>query len=311
MKSIAKIGLSLVSCLLVFIACDYIANPLLPKPVVVINDTVVYQNVLLEDYNGETCINCPSASSEIDSLIGVYKTRIIPLSICYGYFATIATGYPANVAPYKTWDFTTPVGNTYGNLFLGPNASYPDVMVNRMHAPTGQNNFNSNQVFADSVVAIMNANTGPANIKLILNTTFNSGSRVLTVKATATFLKAYPGNYNIVLLLTQDSIKGPQLLAGVPDTSYQHRFLLRDNITSSAGGDVFVPVGGASINQVFNTTTYSYNLQTAYPQSPATGCHQIPCDYTKCYVVAFIYDALSTSPTYYQVMQAQQKKIYP
>ncbi|HEX7414099.1 MAG TPA: Omp28-related outer membrane protein [Bacteroidia bacterium] len=304
MNKIIKITFLLVVTIY-FAACDYVSNPLLPRTIIKPNDTVVYQNILIEDYTGMTCVNCPAAAAEMDTLISLYGSRIIPLSINYGYYAT-----PPQAAPCNGWDFTTPVGNTYGDLFITASGSFPSGMINRIHYPLGQEVMGWAQ-WGDTVKSIITANTGPANIKLILTTTFNASTRALTARATATFLKANTGNYNIVLLLTQDSILAPQLIINKPpNLTYAHRFVLRDNITSSAWGDVLVPIGGASLNQVFSKN-YTYNIAAGYPAAPLSGYPKIACDYTKCSVVAYIYDAATTSPTYYQVMQAQQKKIYP
>lgn len=303
MNKIFNIGLWLV-LVVFFSGCDYVINPLLPRTVIKTNDSIFYQNILVEDYNGMTCENCPSAASEVDTLISLYGSRIIPLSVNYGYYAT-----PPLASPYNGWDFTTAVGNDYGNLFITQSSSFPAGMINRLHVPQGLNNMGYAQ-WGDTVKNIINANTGPAPIKLVLTTAYNVSSRVLTTAATVTFLKAYSGNYNIVLLLTQDSINAPQNVAGTLNSNYKHRFVLRDKITTSDWGDILVS-GSATANQVFTTQTYSYTLNAGYPQSPGSGCSQIPCDYTKCSVVAYIYDAATSSSTHYQVMQAQQKKIYP
>ncbi len=131
----------------------------------------------------------------------------------------------------------------------------------------------------------------------------------LNVTATVTFLKAYTGNYNLTVVLTQDSILGPQNDRPAPflTSTFNHRFALRDNI-SSQWGDAII-IGGATANQVV-TKTYAYTIPASY-QSPDSSKPPIASNYKQSYVVAFVSDATTTSPTYYQVMQVQQKKIYP
>src|SRR6185437_13945490 len=86
-------------------------------------------------------------------------------------------------------------------------------------------------------------------IKLTLSTTFDTSSRVLKVTATTKFLKALSGAYNLVVLLTQDSIIGPQKTqAGSGQIlNYAHRFVLRDAITDKWGNNLVT--AGSTLSQ--------------------------------------------------------------
>ena len=297
-----KIGL-LFLMLAVFASCNYIITPLKPTTVVVSNDTnKVYKNILVEDYTGSTCVNCPPAGAELDSLISIYGSRIIPLSVNAGNFATPVPTYSLNLQ--------SAVGDAYDTYFQMSATGNPCGMVNRRGYPASSK-YLLYTLWASNVQSIITNDT--AFIKLTLSTTFDTTSKALTITATSTFLRSLSGAYNIVVLLTQDSIIGPQKSGTAGQiTNYAHRFVLRDAITGT-WGDALV-TAGSNINQVI-TKTYNYNLSASYP---AAGTTNNPgnkpatlTNFRKCSIVAYIYNATTSSTSQYEVMQAQQKKIYP
>ena len=302
-----QIKISLLFVMLAFFAsCDYIITPLKPRVIVLSNDTTkVYKNVLVEDYTGGACGNCPPAGAQLDSLIAIYGSRIIPLSVNAG---------PTYAVPQPTYtlDLQSTAGDAYDGTFQMSAVGNPCGMVNRKGNPIASKYLLYTQwpPLAQSIIT-----NDTAFIKLTLSTTFDATSRALTVTATSTFLKALSGQYNLVVLLTEDSIMGPQK-SGTNGTisNYAHRFVLRDAINGT-WGDILV-TAGSSLNQVITITkTYPYTLAAAYPLPSYTGNTgnkpPVACNFKNCSVVAYIYDATTGSATQYEVFQAEQKKIYP
>jgi len=80
------------------------------------------KNVLVEDFTGHKCGNCPKAHEELSSLQNTYGARVVPMAIHFGYYAETDSDYPT--------DFTTPVGDAIGNKFGV--TSTPVGMVNRV-----------------------------------------------------------------------------------------------------------------------------------------------------------------------------------
>ncbi len=312
MKKFISYFLFLISSLLLFAACDYIAAPLLPRSNTVTNNNkdTLLQNILIEDYTGMACINCPTMASRAEELIAQYGNRVIFMEVNFGGFAD-----PSQWAsPYNVWDAETSVGDAYGTLFIGGGA-YPNAMVNRLHYPLAHNLTDSStmgdtalSVLTTKVGSTITTNTAVPGIYIRLSTSFNVATSALNITATTTFLKAYTGNYNLTVLLVQDSIQAPQNDKPAPVANYWHRFALRDNITASPWGDAII-IGSAATNQVVSKT-YTYTLRASYQSPDNPSKPSIPSNYKQSYVVAFVSDGLSTSPTYYQIMQVQQKKIY-
>ncbi len=286
-----------------FAGCDYVNTPLKPHTVVTSNDTnKVYKNILVEDYTGSTCVNCPPAATELDSLIALYGSRIVPMAVNAGNFATPVTTYTLNLQ--------CAVADAYDAFFNMSNTGNPCGMVNRKGNP-----FSSKYLlypnWANTTQGIILNDT--AFIKLTLNTTFDTITKALTVNTTSTFLKSLSGTYNIVVLLTQDSIIGPQKSGTQGQISnYVHRFVLRDAI-STTWGDALV-TGGSNNGQAI-AKTYNYTLKYSYPAAGTTNNPgnkpAVPCNFKHCSVVAYIYNATTNSTSQYEVLQSEQKKIYP
>ncbi|MEO8759715.1 MAG: Omp28-related outer membrane protein [Bacteroidia bacterium] len=303
MKTLKKI-IALLVVMIYFSSCDYVTVPLKPRTIVTSGDTnKVYKNILVEDYTGSTCVNCPFAAEELDTLISIYGSRIIPMSVNAGNFATPVPTYSLNLQ--------SPVGDAYDAFFNMSGTGNPCGMINRKGNPLNAKYLLWGQ-WGASVQNIIQNDT--AFIKLTLSTTFDTTSRVLSVTATSTFLKSLSGTYNLVVLFTQDNIIGPQKKSGTAGISnYVHRFVLKDALTST-WGDALV-TAGSNTNQVI-TKTYSYNVAATYPtaamatNNPGNKPPTI-CDFRQCSIVAYIYDATSNGPTQYEVLQAEQKKIYP
>lgn len=286
-----------------FAGCDYIIVPLKPRAVITSNDTnKVYKNVLVEDYTGSTCVNCPPAATALDSLISLYGDRITPLSVNAGNFAVPVTTYSLNLQ--------SAVGDAYDGFFNMSNTGNPCGMVNRKGNPLSSK-YLLYPLWASTTQSIILNDTAFIKLKLVI--TFDTTTKALTVNATSTFLKSLSGTYNLVVLLTQDSIVGPQKSGTSGEiANYVHRFVLRDAITTT-WGDALV-TAGASANQIV-VKNYNYTINAVYPAAGSTNNPAnkpaIACKFKQCSIVAYVYDATQGSSTQYEVLQSAQKKIYP
>lgn len=245
------------------------------------------RKLLIEEFTGHTCGNCPPAAQTIHTLQTnpQYEGKIIAVTIHSGGWAQVAP-------PLYTADFHSDEGDTYYIDFEVP--YNPVGMVNRIDYP-------SNTHMKDvgewgSLVSSILAAAPDADIKI--NNSYDSGTRQLNTSVRCEFLNALNGTYKIVLLLTEDSIVSPQKDYTLPspsnDTNYVHRHLLRDGITSSYGDTLIAGVisaGDTVVTPPFNyTLPLNFNNTTPNPD--------------QCYVVAYIYDAAT-----YEIIQAEEKKI--
>lgn len=67
------------------------------------------QKVLVEDFTGHKCGNCPKAHEELAILQNTYGSQIVPMALHVGYFARPSSTYPT--------DFRTPTGDAIETEF--------------------------------------------------------------------------------------------------------------------------------------------------------------------------------------------------
>jgi hypothetical protein len=274
----------------VFQSCDYVVDPLEDNG----NtgggnggggggDTLV-RKVLIEDYTGHTCGNCPEAALAIEQIKGLsFGDQVVPVAVHAGFFAwTSGSLYSTN--------FQTATGTTYDNFFGISAVGNPNGMVNRMDYNTSH--IKPHGSWSTIVSGIVN--TDP-DVNIEINNTYDSNTKQLITNVETKFLNSMNGTYKLVVLLIEDSIVAPQKNYALPspsnDTFYVHRHVLRD-VINTAWGDT---VGTGTISAGLVTPkNYVYNgLASNSSWKP-----------NKCYVVAYVYDVSN-----YRVIQAEEKKM--
>ena len=106
--------------------CDEVTQPFKEAGNVTPGDTdSVLQNVLLEDFTGHECPNCPEAQVIAKSLSDLYPGRVVVLSIHASDF------YAAPNAEHP-YDFRTTTGTTLDNFFKISPDGLPAGMINRI-----------------------------------------------------------------------------------------------------------------------------------------------------------------------------------
>ena len=135
----------------------------------------------------------------------------------------------------------------------------------------------------------------PAIFQIKIKNAFNTASSSLTTSVTVKALSNITGTYKLVVVLTEDSIIAEQLDYSLPVGSqfipnYRFNHVLRGAINSTWGD---------AVTGVVNT-----NDSVVMPYTQVINAGYNPA---KCHVVAYVYDANSASPTYYEVFQAEEE----
>ncbi len=246
------------------------------------NPETITRKVLLEDYTGHTCVNCPLAAKSAIALQESYGGKMIMLAIHAGFFA-----WPQG-APFNN-DYRTAAGEAWDQFFAISAEGNPNGMVNRKK--TGGNYVVPPGQWGTQVAAIIE---DPAVLKLEIETSFNEGSRKLDIILKSTLLSAADGNYKIIACIVEDSIVSAQRnnestvgpTPTIPD--YVHRHMLRENVNGIWGED-FITAGQASASA--NTKNYSLTLNGNYDANNVS-------------VVSFVYNAST-----YEIIQVEEKKL--
>ncbi len=269
-----------------FISCDKVTNPY-PSGNVVVPTDVVYDDsvssspnstvryVLLEEYTGHKCPNCPAGAVYANAIDSAYGDTVIVTSIHGTNFASTNPG----TGMYET-DFTTEAGNDYISAF--GISGIPRGTVNRKNdgsnnveliAPPGWEN------------EVKNQKALPCDVKIDIKNWFSTSDKILKTEISSEWLNTGASTYKLTVYIIEDNIIDWQLDGATNIPNYRHRHVLRKAINSSWGTDIPASAVGSKDTQEF---LFDFKTET--------------WNYENCIVVAYIYDA--TTKEIIQVAEA-------
>jgi hypothetical protein len=234
MKNIIKYIFAIAIITFSFQACDYIEEPYERNA----NggnggDTLAKRKVLLEDYTGHKCVNCPGAAVTAHDLKEQYEDQLIIIAVHAGYFAE-----PSSSGLYTT-DFTTETGDELDSYFGVSALGNPNGMVNRLGEGTGR--VKLPDVWPS---AIGQEISKPADALIEIDHTYNDQTRVVSTTLNIEFKNNLAGNYRISVFITEDDIDAPQMnndpaIGPTPDIEdYVHMHVLRGSLNGTFGDQI-------------------------------------------------------------------------
>jgi hypothetical protein len=267
-----------------------------------------YRKVLIEDYTGHCCPNCPPAGLEAEEIEAATHGGVVVIA----NHVTYTFARPRSDTNYKE-DFRNPTSDAWDDKSSGFGISLsglPKGMVNRMDYttsthPKGYSSWSSlaNQQLAKPQVA-----------KLDLTTWYDPVSHYVSIKVKTTFKATLPNPVNISVVLTQDSIvsdqqdnsppANAQLDPDDPIRRLNYRF---DNINlGSLNGTWGELVSSTPLNKDTVTKFYGCNLvdKCYFKGSAKTSAVCVNDNYVN--VVAFVYDVTTR-----EVLQVEKLRIKP
>jgi hypothetical protein len=224
------------------------------------------QKVLVEDYTGHECVNCPGAAVVAEQMKDLYGDRIVVMAVHAGFFARPTGDMPQ--------DFRTDAGEAWDTYFGISAAGNPNGMINRVERAPGDHIVNVGEWRTQAGIEMENE----AKIKMDIQNNF--GQNTLTSKVSIEFLFPMDGKYNLLFCITQDSLVGPQKNNddNVGDTplieNYVFNHVLR--YTNGVWGEQISDNESFSIGDKFDLN-YTVNFENDW----------VP---KHCHVVAFVFD---------------------
>ena len=215
---------------------------------------LVRKKVLLEDYTGVRCINCPAAAQVALGLQEDYPGRLIVLGVHAGFQAQPIGTFP---------DFTTEEGEEWYSFF-GFDVN-PIGTVNRIPS-SGNYGVNSGQ-WGAAVAAELDKDPVVA-IKLF--NTYNPDTRALNVQVNLRKLVDIDDDLSLVVCLMEDNIVGKQALPTGLVEDYVHRHVFRKSLNGAWGDIVSIDANGI-------TNQYDVLIDEAF-------------DASNCYIIAYVYN---------------------
>ena len=185
------------------------------------------RNILIEDFTGQFCSNCPDAHLVISDLQHQYKGNVIPVAIHAGHFG-IAEGSNPNFL-----GLMLPEGNTYA-AHWGVEA-YPAGVINRTSGVLKHTEWAAyvRQALAEEPAAAINV-TGsfsPDSTRLYINTEVEAALSV---------------NAKLQLWITESRITALQQKGGSLVADYQHHHVYRTSVNGLWGEELYLEAGGVS-----------------------------------------------------------------
>ncbi|RMD75913.1 MAG: hypothetical protein D6818_01005, partial [Bacteroidetes bacterium] len=257
-------------------ACSEIP-PVIPEPTgpTGTNDLENQQRqVLIEEFTGVRCVNCPAGSAFIQDLLALHGPRLVAVSIHAGEFS-----YPYNDSQYN---FQTPEGDQILN-YVGQPFGYPSAVIDRKLFD-GEATL---QVGKGSWAGyIEQEKAHPPRVKIGLAADWQAAARQLAVDVTVLAAdNVSADDIRLTVLLTEDGVVDVQETPDGKDPNYVHKHVFRTTLTPALGESLGPALtAGQTLNR-----SYTFTMPDLWV---AENCH----------VVAFVHlDGASK-----EVLQAHQ-----
>ena len=238
--------------LLVFlgISCDKVEQPYVTVKDITVDSTK--RKVLLEDYTGAKCVNCPEATEVALTLQDLYQRQVIVMTVHAGFYSE-----PDASGPYSV-DYRVPEGVEWFNDF---NLQFnPMGMINRIDID-GSKAIKLGD-WAD-IVTDLTEETKVASINITADYSPQNKGTISTSIDTK-FLEELPGAYSLSVCILEDSIIGWQknndtLYGPVPDIEdYVFMDMLRAVVNDTYGDELTASVDTSEV----------YSMTYDYPANP-------------------------------------------
>ncbi len=237
------------------------------------------RQVLIEEFTGVRCVNCPAGSAAIEDLKKVHGAQLVVVSIHAGDFSP--------PYPQSKYDFRTHEGNLLLD-FLEKPFSYPTAIVNRKKFD-GQFGL---QLGSGSWAGFINTEKQlEPKVKIDLKTSYNSGTRNLTLTSTIFVQENISlASVKLSVMVVENNIVDLQLAPGssTPKVDYVHKHVLRKMLTPFDGEPLAFPLRARDVI----TKSFEYKLPPDWKEAD-------------CSVIAFVHFGASEKT----VLQAHEKKV--
>lgn len=226
--------------------CDEIVAP------IDLQITPTGRRVLVEEFTGVRCVNCPEGSKKIKELIEneIYGDYVIPISIHAGFFAN----------PYDSslYDFRTPQGSSLQTNLLGPVGGYPAASINRTIYPNETELPIALSKWAGYIIQDI---LELPKVEVDITPTYDSTSRQLSVTVDLDFSETVTTSLGISVMILENDIVDYQLTKNGKEHDYVHQHVLRTMLTNYAGESIAIGQTKAGSTPTF---TYTFTLPTAW-----------------------------------------------
>lgn len=200
--------------------------------------------ILIEDFTGQKCINCPTGTEIINSIVDTYgEDNVIAVGIHSG-----PLGFAGNS---KTVGLMTDTGNEYYTRWDKENKmGQPWVIFNRKTSP--DSHYNNWAAMVGTIIS------EKANLSVKIANAYDAATRTLTTTVEADGVNGTV-NGKLQVWIVEDGVKALQMMPdGKSNKEYIHNHVFRAAVNGTWGEDVTVKEGETTTKQ------YQYVLPEAW-----------------------------------------------
>lgn len=200
--------------------------------------------ILIEDFTGQRCINCPTGTEIINGIVDTYgEDNVIAVGIHSG-----PLGFAGNS---KTVGLMTDTGNEYYTRWDKENKmGQPWVIFNRKTSP--DSHYNNWAAMVGTIIS------EKANLSVKIANAYDAAKRTLTTTVGA-FGTNGTVNGKLQVWIVEDGVKALQMMPdGKSNKEYIHNHVFRAAVNGTWGEDVTVKEGETTTKQ------YQYVLPEAW-----------------------------------------------
>ena len=268
------------------LSCDKVENPIpiadnVPVAGISWDDSLYVEStaslrkIVLEEFTGHRCSECPGGSIKIEQLVTTYGSQLIPVSFHAGFFAEPLV---AGSGKYES-DYRTEIGETFNNFSLFAPTGYPAGMVNRIELngkiTNGKNDWET---------IIQQIKDDAPKVKIQIQSLYDDSTRTIKEVVETEWLTTESNNYKLQVYVLENHIVDWQKDGTNDIATYDHKHVLRKALNTAFGTDIPSAIAG----NTFTNEDLFFVLPEAW-------------NVDNCSIVALVYDA-----TTYEILQAEE-----
>lgn len=229
--------------------------------------TYTGRRVIIEEFTGVQCVNCPEGSKRMEELSNLHGEFVIPISIHAGSFS--------DPYPQSLYDFTTPEGDNLEGSLLGPVQGFPSAVVNRRLFDNEDEKPITINKWAGYIAQEL---IQQPKLEVTINNSYDTTSRDLDVEIQLDFIETLTKPVGISIMILEDGIFDYQLTPDKTvypdgkDPNYEHKHVFRTMLTDYTGDAISFTQTKAGTS---SNLSYNFTLPTEWQAE-------------KCEIVAFV-----------------------
>lgn len=182
------------------------------------------KRILMLDFTGVKCLNCPLGADKIKDLVAQYGTRVVPMALFSEFLCAPYPNDPdlRNETAQQIQDMLAPfMGKPSGSADMVKFPAIDAILIPTVGLWSG---------YAEQRLAV----TNPVNVGI--TSSYTDASRELVIRVQVDIINALSTETRLTVALTESGIIATQLMPdGSENEDYEHEHMLRQTLTNFSG----------------------------------------------------------------------------